>query len=270
MGDKEIYEAVLDNGVHQTLRKIKNLSSLEQYFFLMGTIDHSESHLLVGSHLLTNLFEQFETKHNSKIMVVSKLERENPYVYCSVEPVETWKRIDAIEEKKKNKEEEEDEEEENTNDTYKENLVRKHHNPDEIIDGRPKWSEMKVIHHKKKDDDISNQEEHFDFDRLNPHRTFIPEFEDEFDNTDWVYNHTVLKMMADLTSETAVVLGNTRLDEDKDRKYMEEYREWQKYKRENKHTYPHVRLKRLKADKMVKIKQFKIIAKNLRKNSIYV
>ena len=266
--DKEIIEAELENGNHQTLRKIKTLSSLEQYFFLMSSQESGESNLLVGSDLLTNLFIQFETKHKSKIMVVNKLEQENPYVFCSVEPVETWKRIDAIEEMKKIREDESEDEEEI--DTVKLNLVRKHHNPDEIIDGRPKWSEMKVIHSKSKDDDLSKKEEHFDFDRLNPHRTFIPEFEDEFDNTDWVYNHTVLKMMADLNSETAVVLGNTRLDAEKDKKYMEEYQEWQKYKRENKHTYPHVRLKKLKADKMVKIKQFKIIAKNLRKNSIYV
>ena len=48
---------------------------------------------------------------------------------------------------------------------------------------------------------------------------------------------------------------------------MAEYEEWQKYKRENKHTYPQVRLKKLKADKLIKIKQFHIVAKNLRKNS---
>ena len=38
----------------------------------------------------------------------------------------------------------------------------------------------------------------FYFDTLNPHQTFVQEFEDRLDNKDWAYNHTILKMMADL------------------------------------------------------------------------
>ena len=89
---------------------------------------------------------------------------------------------------------------------------RKNHNPDEIIDGKPKWSEMKFVRKRRRSngEDIEH-EDSFDFDRLNPHRTFVQEFEDQLDNTDWVYNNTVLKMMSDLNSETLVTLGDARL-----------------------------------------------------------
>ena len=266
--------------------QIRTLSSLEQYFLLMGSQQTMESgpHLIVESHTFQNIFEQFETKHKSRIIVVPKLEQENPYVFCSVEPSATWDRVEAAVEK---------ELAEGTESDIKPNLKRKHHNPDEIIDGRPKWSKIKVLHGGGRNGADDIKEESLDFDRLNPHRSFVPEFEEQFENTDWVYNHTVLKMLADLNSETAVVLGNNRLDPgtfkncpyspysprypttsyftsnlpELDKKYMAEYEEWQKYKRENKHTYPQVRLKKLKADKLIKIKQFHIVAKNLRKNS---
>ena len=192
----------------------------------MGTEDSWRS-LLINAEDMTSLFEQFETKHNCRILVISKLE-EQSYVFCSVEPRETINRVVKGQEKA----------EQFRKDPWnkkKFSAVRKHHNPDEIIDGRAKWSAIKVSRTESscyKDD--FRREESLDFDRLNPHRTFVAEFEDEFDNSDWRYNHTVLKMLADLNSETAVVLGNSRLEPDLDKKYMEEYLEWQKYKRENK------------------------------------
>ena len=183
--------------------QIRTLSSLEQYFLLMGSQQTFESgpHLIVASHTFQNIFEQFETKHKSRIIVVPKLEQENPYVFCSVEPSATWNRVESAVEKENGAE----------ND-IKSNLKRKHHNPDEIIDGRPKWSNIKILHGGGRNGADDIKEESLDFDRLNPHRSFVPEFEDQFENTDWVYNHTVLKMLADLNSETAVVLGNNRLD----------------------------------------------------------
>ena len=185
--------------------QIRTLSSLEQYFLLMGSQQTMESgpHLIVESHTFQNIFEQFETKHKSRIIVVPKLEQENPYVFCSVEPSATWDRVEAAVEKELT---------EGTESDIKPNLKRKHHNPDEIIDGRPKWSKIKVLHGGGRNGADDIKEESLDFDRLNPHRSFVPEFEDQFENTDWVYNHTVLKMLADLNSETAVVLGNNRLD----------------------------------------------------------
>ena len=150
---------------------------------------------------------------------------------------------------------------------------RKHHNPDEIIDGRPKWCNIKVVRPARDvedDEGKSREEETLDFDRLNPHRSFVAEFESEFDNADWRYNQTLLKMVADLNCETTVTLGNTRLKPEDETKYLEEYLKWQKYKKEVlfKNT-PQVRLKRLKAEKMAKVQHHKIISKILRKNSLY-
>ena len=101
----------------------------------------------------------------------------------------------------------------------------------------------------------------FDFERLNPHQTFVQ----EFDNKDWAYNHTVLKMMADLNSEMMVSLGDSRLKPDLEEKMLKEHAEWEKYKRENRHNYPQVKLKRLKSDKLVKrFKITKIVTKRIR------
>ena len=41
--------------------------------------------------------------------------------------------------------------------------------------------------------------------------TFVQEFEDSLDNIDWTYNHSVLKMAANLNSEALVTLGYSRL-----------------------------------------------------------
>ena len=138
---------------------------------------------------------------------------------------------------------------------------RSHHNPDEIIDGRPKWCAIKVAR--------SGEEETLDFDRLNPHRSFVAEFEEEFDNTDWRYNNTVLKMMADLNCETIVTLGDRKLKPDDEKKYFQEYYEWQQFKKEVSQNPPRVRLRKMKADKTVKIRQTKIISKIPRKDFLY-
>ena len=143
--------------------------------------------------------------------MISKLDQDSPYVYCSLEPESEWNTtlpickkeeveyyepgVDDIKEIKVK---------ETLNYLKKEdNRSRKNHNPDEIIDGKPKWSEMKFVRKRRRSngEDIEH-EDSFDFDRLNPHRTFVQEFEDQLDNTDWVYNNTVLKMMSDLNSES--------------------------------------------------------------------
>ena len=84
---------------------------------------------------------------------------------------------------------------------------------------------------------------------------------------DWAYSHTILKMMVNLNRETLVTLGDSRLKPDLEDRMLKEYEEWAKYKRENKHTYPQVKLKRLKSDKLVKsYKITKIVTKSLRKS----
>ena len=75
-------------------------------------------------------------------------------------------------------------------------------------------------------------------------------------------------MMANLNSKALVLvtLGDSRLRPDLEEKMLKEYKKWEKYKRENKHSYPQVKLKRLKLEKLVKnYKITKIVTKNLRK-----
>ena len=268
----------------ESARLIRNLSDLEQYFLLLGSMEEDKNlDLVVESEVLTKLFEQFEVKHGCRIILVSKLEQKEPCVYCSVETEAAWNRIPVIQKEDHPdaeyyediqlipvKEEEDDPSPPNCAlvEESVDNLTkRKHQNPDEIIKGRSKWTEMKFVRKRRLYGEDVEHEDCFDFDRLNPHRTFVQEFEDSLDNTDWAYNHTVLKMMADLNSETLVTLGDSRLKPDLEEKMLKEYEEWEKYKRENKHTYPQVKLKRLKSDKLVKsYKITKIVTKSLRKS----
>ena len=74
-------------------------------------------------------------------------------------------------------------------------------------------------------------------------------------------------MMADLNSEALVTLGDSRLRPNLEEKMLKEYKEWEKYKRENKHSYPQVKPKKLKSDKLVKNDKItKIVTKNLRES----
>ena len=259
-------------------RLISNLSDLEQYFLHLGSAEEDRSlHLVVESEVLTKLFEQFEVKHGCRILLVTKLEQKEPSIYCSVEKTADWNTISLGVKDEPSGEYYEGEgieliqrEEEDCQQIKEEaigNISRKHQNPDEIIDGRSKWTEMRFVRKRRLDEVDIEHEDTFDFDRLNPHRTFVQEFEDSFDNTDWAYNNTVLKMMADLNSEALVTLGDSRLRPDLEEKMLKEYEEWEKFKRENKHNYPQVKLKRLKSDKLVKnYKITKIVTKNLRKS----
>ena len=236
---------------------LETLTSLENHFFQSG------ASCLIDAEKIQCIFEEYEIKHQVKIMIISKLELQKPYIYCSIEPVYMDTPESGVEESRK--------------DSAEKSLPKRrrlHHNPDEIIDGRPKWCAIKVVRPEREvgeDEEKLIKEETLDFDRLNPHRSFVAEFESEFDNSDWRYNHTLLKMVADLNCETTVTLGNTRLKPDDEKKYLDEYLKWQKYKREILFkNSPRVRLKRLKADKMVKVQHHKILSKILRKNSLYV
>ena len=229
----------------QTVYCMSNVECVENHFFKIGTQTEMCSNSIVDSETFKNILENYEVKHKSRIIVISKLNSVNPHIFCSVDPIKTWERAESTEEK------------------LEESRKRYHHNPDEIIDGRPKWSSIKVLR------PGVEPEETLDFDRLNPHRSFVAEFEDEFDNTDWRYNKTVLRMTADLGCETTVTLGDSRLTIEDDKKYLEEYWEWQNRKRELSQFSPQVRLKKMKTDKMVKIRKSRIISKILRKNFLY-
>ena len=237
---------------------IETLTSLENHFFKSGVSG------VVDAEKLKSIFKEYEVKHQVKMMIISKLELKKPYIYCSVEPININTPESGMKEGWK----------ESGGNPLKVRRRRQHQNPDEIIDGRPKWCTIKVVRPEKTVGDNEEsliKEETLDFDRLNPHRSFVAEFESEFDNSDWRYNHTLLKMVADLNCETTVTLGNARLKPDDEKKYLDEYFKWQKYKKDIPlKNCPRVRLKKLKADKMVKVQHHKIIEKILRKNSLYV
>merc|ERR1712025_1406914 len=134
--------------------------------------------------------------------------------------------------------------------------------------GRAKWSKIKILRKTKirKEENERKEtieEEILDFDRLNPHRSDVPEFDDNFDNTDERYQRLVLRMMADLQSETVVTLGNCRLDPEQDKKYTDELSKWEKYKTDNKiHSSDFITRKKSKVDERLKVKvKNKIITK---------
>ena len=84
-------------------------------------------------------------------------------------------------------------------------------NPDEIIEGRPKWPKFKQLKKRKHDKDERTVKEEFDFDRLNPHRVTIFDLDDNLDNDKGQYQKVALKMLADLQVDTFVTLGDMRL-----------------------------------------------------------
>ena len=55
-----------ENEIHEKVKVVRSLSSLEQYLFRMGSEDKLEGYLVLEAAILTNILEQFETKHNSK------------------------------------------------------------------------------------------------------------------------------------------------------------------------------------------------------------
>ena len=229
-----------------SVHHIENLSNVEEYFFQIGYKISDDQAVVVEAERLHFFFREYEIKQDCKIQIVSNFMSITPHILCSVKQTPDSENNSPVEH----------------GDPRINVWKRSHHNPDEIIDGRPKWCAIKVVR--------SGQEETLDFDRLNPHRSFVAEFEEEFDNTDWRYNNTVLKMIADLNCETTVTLGDRKLKPDDEKKYLEEYYEWQQFKQEVMQNPPRVRLRKMKADKTVKIRQTKIIISKIpRKDFLY-
>merc|ERR1711971_1099444 len=75
-----------------------------------------------------------------------------------------------------------------------------------------------------------DQVDELDFDRLNPHRIFVPEFDDNFENKNGEYQKVALKMMADLQVDTFVPIGDSRLDLEVEARALREMEEWEELK----------------------------------------
>jgi len=239
------------------VRFIKNLSSFEQYFLKLG--DFGEDVIIMETKYLEKLCEQFEIKHEATVMVINKLESSPPFIFLSITSNETIQRVERYDSQ-------------NEIESPSISFKRKHHNPDEIIEGKPKWSKIKVLRKskiKKEENEKEKkvEEEILDFDRLNPHRSDVPEFDNNFDNTEERYQRLVLRMMADLQTETMVTLGDCRLDAEQDTKYSEEFLKWEKYKKDNKiYSSDFITKKKSKVDERLKVKvKNRIITKNPRK-----
>ena len=151
-------------------------------------------HLIVESKVFTKLFEQFEVKHGCTIFLVTNLEQKEPCIYCSVETGAAWNTVplggreissgEYYEKEGIKLTQREGEDCQKIKEEPIVNISRKHQNPDKIIEGRSKWTEMRFVRKRRLDEVDVEHEDTFDFDRLNPHHTFVQEFEDSFDTTE--------------------------------------------------------------------------------------
>eukprot|EP00092_Neocalanus_flemingeri_P018669 GFUD01020217.1.p1 GENE.GFUD01020217.1~~GFUD01020217.1.p1 ORF type:complete len:184 (-),score=63.28 GFUD01020217.1:31-582(-) len=104
---------------------------------------------------------------------------------------------------------------------------RKHHTPDEIIDGKPKWSKVELVR------DNSTKTKTLNIDRLNPTRTEMEELDEQFGENSDDYQQVMVHMMADLQSEVMVTLGDSRLDAQMEELMMQKNLEWECYKKKH-------------------------------------
>jgi len=113
-------------------------------------------------------------------------------------------------------------------------FVRSHHPPDDIIDGKPKWTQIKV-RKALSGPNVANtafSESEIIIDRLNPTRNMVDEIEDNFiegEDTQKV----LVNMMADLQTELVVTLGDTRVDPKLEEQLMAENQKWDCYKKKH-------------------------------------
>ena len=107
--------------------------------------------------------------------------------------------------------------------------VRAHQPPDFIINGKPKWTDIQMTENPGKKDCLGSEETHV-VDRLNPSRNMISSIESEYEEKAENTQKVMVNMMCDLKCELLVTLGDSRLDPDTEKKYMEKHEEWECYK----------------------------------------
>eukprot|EP00092_Neocalanus_flemingeri_P038730 GFUD01042172.1.p1 GENE.GFUD01042172.1~~GFUD01042172.1.p1 ORF type:complete len:201 (-),score=76.35 GFUD01042172.1:43-645(-) len=108
-------------------------------------------------------------------------------------------------------------------------FVRRHHPPDDIIDGKPKWARIKIRRTGTTPQGGVSESE-IDIDRLNPTRNMVEEIEDNFTEGEETQK-VVVNMMADLQTELVVTLGDTRVDPKLEEQLMAENQKWECYKK---------------------------------------
>eukprot|EP00092_Neocalanus_flemingeri_P008675 GFUD01009345.1.p1 GENE.GFUD01009345.1~~GFUD01009345.1.p1 ORF type:complete len:222 (-),score=83.49 GFUD01009345.1:54-719(-) len=108
-------------------------------------------------------------------------------------------------------------------------FVRRHHPPDDIIDGKPKWAQI-MIKRTGTTPQGGVSESEIDIDRLNPTRNMVEEIENNFIEGEETQK-VVVNMMADLQTEVVVTLGDTRVDPKLEEQLMAENQKWECYKK---------------------------------------
>ena len=107
--------------------------------------------------------------------------------------------------------------------------VRIHQPPDFIINGKPKWTELQMTEKPGQAEGSGSEEIHV-VDRLNPSRNMISTIEsqyaDEAENTQKV----MVNMMCDLRCELVVTIGDARLSEEQEKKFLKEHNDWEEFK----------------------------------------
>eukprot|EP00092_Neocalanus_flemingeri_P038731 GFUD01042173.1.p1 GENE.GFUD01042173.1~~GFUD01042173.1.p1 ORF type:complete len:229 (-),score=72.53 GFUD01042173.1:20-706(-) len=110
-------------------------------------------------------------------------------------------------------------------------FVRRHHPPDDIIDGKPKWTQIKIRRTETTPQGgVTVSESEIDIDRLNPTRNMVEEIDDNFTEGE-VTQKILVNMMADLQTEVVVTLGDTRVDPKLEEQLMAENQKWECYKK---------------------------------------
>merc|ERR1712127_19453 len=80
---------------------IHNLSDFEEHFLRLARRGQEQPALVIEVQQLQQLFTSFEIKHNSKVMVIPKLEASPPYISCIVTSEETRRRLEQINQEQK-------------------------------------------------------------------------------------------------------------------------------------------------------------------------
>ena len=106
---------------------------------------------------------------------------------------------------------------------------RVHVPPDQIINGKPKWTDISII---RKTEKNSMDDENIDFsiDRLNPSRHLVDEIETSCEEKAEDTQKVLYNMMSDLKCELVVTLGDAKLNPEKEKSLIEKFNEWEIYK----------------------------------------
>jgi len=137
-------------------------------------------------------------------------------------------------------------------------LKRKHYHPDEIANGKPKYTTFKMrriyqifetasdnpkdkegneVCEKNNEDencldkDLNINEEEVEFDREHPERLKLPNDKDMNEEKQKEENKVFLNMMADLQTETLVLIGDSRLNPTLEAEHLKKMKEWEDWKK---------------------------------------